>query len=93
MPTVRKILYYRNPMGWPTPRRRRRRTRWHDYVAVYEGEDESAAGGEAASPNQVRISTEKIQKLGVRTEPAAMRLLGKTVRAAVVSSPTSGASR
>ena len=53
-----------------------------DYIPVYEGEDESAPGAEAASPNQVRISTEKIQKLGVRTEPAAMRLLGKTVRAA-----------
>jgi Cu(I)/Ag(I) efflux system membrane fusion protein len=53
-----------------------------DYIPVYEGEDESTPGAEAASPNQVRISTEKIQKLGVRTEPAAMRLLGKTVRAA-----------
>ena len=35
-----------------------------------------------ASANQIRISTEKIQKLGVRTEAASMRLLGRTVRAA-----------
>ena len=36
-------------------------------------------GGVAA---QLRISTEKIQKLGVRTEAASLRLLGRTVRAA-----------
>jgi Cu(I)/Ag(I) efflux system membrane fusion protein len=53
-----------------------------DYVAVFEGEDDAGTSSEPASPGQVRISTEKIQKLGVRTEAAAMRLLGKTVRAA-----------
>ena len=56
-----------------------------DYIAVYEGEDEPEAAtepGKAAAPNQIRISTEKIQKLGVRTEAAAKRALGKTVRAA-----------
>jgi Cu(I)/Ag(I) efflux system membrane fusion protein len=82
-PKQRKVLYYRNPMGLadtsPTPKKD---PMGMDYIAVYEGEDESTAGGEPASPNQVRISTEKIQKLGVRTEAAAMRLLGKTVRAA-----------
>ena len=82
-PKQRKLLYYRNPMGLadtsPTPKKD---PMGMDYVAVYEGEDESASGGEPASPNQVRISTEKIQKLGVRTEAAAMRMLGKTVRVA-----------
>jgi RND family efflux transporter MFP subunit len=82
-PKQRKLLYYRNPMGLadtsPTPKKD---PMGMDYIAVYEGEDESASGGEPASPNQVRISTEKIQKLGVRTEAAAMRMLGKTVRAA-----------
>ncbi len=76
----RKLLYYRNPMGLadtsPTPKKD---PMGMDYVAVYEGEDES---GEPASANQIRISTEKIQKLGVRTEAASMRVLGKTVRAA-----------
>jgi Cu(I)/Ag(I) efflux system membrane fusion protein len=82
-PKQRKLLYYRNPMGLadtsPTPKKD---PMGMDYIPVYEGEDESTPGAEAASPNQVRISTEKIQKLGVRTEAAAMRLLGKTVRAA-----------
>ena len=82
-PKPRKLLYYRNPMGLadtsPTPKKD---PMGMDYIAVYEGEDESTPGADATSPNQVRISTEKIQKLGVRTEPAAMRLLGKTVRAA-----------
>ena len=83
VPKQRKLLYYRNPMGLadtsPTPKKD---PMGMDYIAVYEGEDESAPDAEPASPNQVRISTEKIQKLGVRTEAAAMRMLGKTVRAA-----------
>ena len=82
-PKQRKLLYYRNPMGLadtsPTPKKD---PMGMDYIPVYEGEDESTPGAEPASPNQVRISTEKIQKLGVRTEAATMRLLGKTVRAA-----------
>ena len=78
----RKLLYYRNPMGLadtsPTPKKD---PMGMDYVPVYEGEDntaESASGG----PKQIRISTEKIQKLGVRTEVASLRLLGKTLRVA-----------
>jgi Cu(I)/Ag(I) efflux system membrane fusion protein len=82
-PKQRKLLYYRNPMGLadtsPTPKKD---PMGMDYIAVYEGEDESTPGAEPAAPNQVRVSTEKIQKLGVRTEAAAMRMLGKTVRAA-----------
>ena len=85
-PAQRKPLYYRNPMGLadtsPTPKKD---SMGMDYVAVFADEDESAGGAGAAgaaAPNQVRISTEKIQKLGVRTEAAALRLLGKTVRAA-----------
>ena len=85
-PKPRKLLYYRNPMGLadtsPTPKKD---PMGMDYIAVYEGEDESGSAGlvsAAASPNQVRISTEKIQKLGVRTEAVRMRLLGRTVRAA-----------
>jgi RND family efflux transporter MFP subunit len=78
---TRKLLYYRNPMGLadtsPTPKKD---PMGMDYIAVYEGEDEGA--DKQGSANQIRISTEKIQKLGVRTEAAAMRALGKTVRAA-----------
>lgn len=85
-PKPRKLLYYRNPMGLadtsPTPKKDQMGM---DYIAVYEGEDASGpagTAGAAASPNQVRISTEKIQKLGVRTEAVQMRPLGRTVRAA-----------
>ena len=85
-PKPRKLLYYRNPMGLadtsPTPKKD---PMGMDYLPVYEGEDEPGSAGSpgnAGSPNQVRISTEKIQKLGVRTEAAALRLLGRTVRAA-----------
>jgi Cu(I)/Ag(I) efflux system membrane fusion protein len=81
-PQQRKLLYYRNPMGLadtsPVPKKD---PMGMDYIAVYEGEDDSASGAGTAA-GQVRISTEKIQKLGVRTEPAAMRVLGKTIRAA-----------
>ena len=79
-PMARKLLYYRNPMGLadtsPTPKKD---PMGMDYVPVYEGEDEP---GDAASSKQIRISTDKIQKLGVRVEAASMRALGKTVRAA-----------
>ena len=75
-----KLLYYRNPMGLPdTSPTPKKDSMGMDYIPVYEGEDEGADKGGA---NQVRISTEKIQKLGVKTEAAAVRTLGKTVRAA-----------
>ena len=78
----RKLLYYRNPMGLadtsPTPKKD---PMGMDYTPVYEGEDEDSSA-EPGTVNQVRISTDKVQKLGVRTEPAAKRLLGKRLRAA-----------
>jgi len=78
---VRKLLYYRNPMGLPdTSPTPKKDPMGMDYIPVYEGEDEDA--GKPGAPGQIRISTEKIQKLGVRTEAAALRALGKTVRAA-----------
>lgn len=49
-----------------------------DYIPVYEGEQDN----EPATANQVRISTEKVQKLGVRTETAKLRSLDRIVRAA-----------
>jgi RND family efflux transporter MFP subunit len=77
-PKARKLLFYRNPMGLadtsPTPKKD---SMGMDYIAVYEGEDDDRA--EAAQT--VKISSEKIQKLGVRTEAATMRVLDKTVRA------------
>ena len=76
----RKLLYYRNPMGLadtsPTPKRD---PMGMDYVAVYAGEDDSAS--EPGAAGQIRISTEKVQKLGVRAEAASLRVLGRAVRA------------
>lgn len=90
---IRKILYYRNPMGLadtsPVPKKD---TMGMDYVPVYEGGDETGSApstdsGQTASPiatsggsGQVSISVEKVQKLGIRTEPATMRMLDKTMR-------------
>ncbi|MFA6311227.1 MAG: efflux RND transporter periplasmic adaptor subunit [Sterolibacterium sp.] len=78
----RKLLYYRNPMGLPdTSPTPKKDPMGMDYIAVYEGEED---GGESppGSANQIRISTEKVQKLGVRTEAASLRTLDKIVSAA-----------
>ena len=78
----RKLLYYRNPMGLPdTSPTPKKDSMGMDYVAVYEGEDDGDASAPGAS-SQVRISTEKVQKLGVRSEPASLRALDRIVRAA-----------
>ena len=75
----RKILYYRNPMGLPdTSPTPKKDPMGMDYIPVFEGEQDE----EPASANQTKISTEKIQKLGVRTETASVRTLDRTVRAA-----------
>ena len=76
--TERKLLFYRNPMGLPdTSPVPKKDPMGMDYVPVYEGGDE----GEPAAANQLKISTEKVQKLGVRTEKAQRRALDRLVRA------------
>ncbi|MDD2878949.1 MAG: efflux RND transporter periplasmic adaptor subunit [Rhodoferax sp.] len=76
---AKKLLYYRNPMGLPdTSPTPKKDPMGMDYIAVYEGSD----ADEAAAPGQVVISTQKVQKLGVRVEAAQKRILDKTVRAA-----------
>ncbi len=73
----RKLLYYRNPMGLPdTSPVPKKDSMGMDYIAVYEGEDEPSAAGE------IKISTEKVQKLGVKTEAATVRELARRVTAA-----------
>jgi membrane fusion protein, copper/silver efflux system len=73
----KKILYYRNPMGLPdTSPVPKKDPMGMDYVPVYEGGEEEQTSG-----NQIKISTDKVQKLGVRTERAGMRELTRTVRA------------
>ncbi|WP_420477184.1 efflux RND transporter periplasmic adaptor subunit [Noviherbaspirillum sp. ST9] len=75
----RKLLYYRNPMGLPdTSPVPKKDPMGMDYIPVYEGEEDA----DSSSGNQIKISTEKVQKLGVRTEKAAQRTIDKVVRAA-----------
>lgn len=76
----RKLLYYRNPMGLPdTSPVPKKDSMGMDYIAVYEGEEDAGSTGGAP---RVSISTEKVQKLGVRTEVASLRVLDRLVRAA-----------
>jgi Cu(I)/Ag(I) efflux system membrane fusion protein len=73
----RKILYYRNPMGLPdTSPVPKKDSMGMDYTPVYEGEEPASDG------STVKISIEKVQRLGVRTEAAAPRELVRTVTAA-----------
>jgi len=78
----RKLLFYRNPMGLPdTSPVPKKDPMGMDYIPVYaDGEDEANKAPGPAS--QIRIGPEKVQKLGVRTEAASMRALGRIVRAA-----------
>lgn len=71
---ARKPLFYRNPMGLPdTSPVPKKDSMGMDYVPVYEGEAESG--------KQLSISIAKVQKLGVTSEPAALRELKRTLRA------------
>jgi Cu(I)/Ag(I) efflux system membrane fusion protein len=70
----RRILYYKNPMGHPdTSPVPKKDSMGMDYLPVYEGEEDDACA--------VRVSADRIQKLGVRTEAAALRPLARTIRA------------
>jgi len=74
-----KLLYYRNPMGLPdTSPSPKKDPMGMDYIAVYEGESTD----QPTASNQVKISTDKVQKLGVRTEAAQLRSLDRSIRAA-----------
>ncbi|MGC2164488.1 MAG: efflux RND transporter periplasmic adaptor subunit [Gallionella sp.] len=69
----RKVLYYRNPMGLPDASPGPKKDAMGmDYVAVYDGHDEVAG--------QLSISTDKVQKLGVKSEAATLRDLNRTLR-------------
>lgn len=75
----RKILFYRNPMNpavtSPTPMKD---DMGMDYVPVYEGEGDAAGGEEA--PGTVRVSAEKIQRAGVKSEVVRRRSLRRIIR-------------
>ncbi len=76
-PSGKKILYYRNPMGLPdTSPVPKKDPMGMDYIPVYEGDAQASL-----PPGAVKVSPDKIQLLGVRTEAAQERELQRTVHA------------
>ncbi|MET4384907.1 Cu(I)/Ag(I) efflux system membrane fusion protein [Bradyrhizobium sp. F1.4.3] len=70
----RKIKYYRNPMGLPdTSPAPKKDSMGMDYIPVYEGED--------TDDGSVKLSPGKIQRTGVKSEPAELRRIRTLVRA------------
>ncbi|WP_342730408.1 efflux RND transporter periplasmic adaptor subunit [Bradyrhizobium sp. B117] len=70
----RKIKYYRNPMGLPdTSPVPKKDSMGMDYIPVYEGED--------SDDGSIKLSPGKIQRTGVRSEPAERRAISVTVKA------------
>ena len=72
--TNRKIEFYRNPMGLPdTSPTPKKDPMGMDYIPVYEGDD--------ADDGSVKLSPGKIQRTGVKSEPAAPRVIRTAIRA------------
>jgi Cu(I)/Ag(I) efflux system membrane fusion protein len=70
----RKILFYRNPMGLPdTSPVPKKDSMGMDYIPVYEGDEPS--GGKT-----IKVSLDRIQRSGVRTETVEPRVLVRSVR-------------
>ena len=71
----RRILYYRNPMGLPdvssVPKKD---PMGMDYIPVREGEDQDDG-------KTVKVSLDKVQRSGVRTESVQERVIAVPVRA------------
>jgi membrane fusion protein, copper/silver efflux system len=76
----RKLLYYRNPMGLPdTSPSPKKDSMGMDYIAVYADEADSSGG--------VKVSLDKVQRAGVRSEPASLVTLSRTIRAPGIAKP------
>src|SRR5215211_1555433 len=72
---ARRILYYRNPMGLPdTSPVPKKDWMGMDYIPVYEGEEQDDG-------KTVRVSLDKVQRSGVRTQPVEERVMAREVRA------------
>jgi membrane fusion protein, copper/silver efflux system len=70
----RKIKYYRNPMGLPdTSPTPKKDSMGMDYIPVYEGDD--------TDDGSVKLSPAKVQRTGVKSEPAAKRVIRSIIRA------------
>jgi Cu(I)/Ag(I) efflux system membrane fusion protein len=76
----RKILYYRNPMGLPdTSPVPKKDWMGMDYIPVYEGEEDDGIS--------VSVSLDRVQRSGVRSEPAELRNIARPVRAPGIAKP------
>jgi Cu(I)/Ag(I) efflux system membrane fusion protein len=76
----RKILYYRNPMGLPdTSPTPKKDSMGMDYIPVYEEAGQTGAG--------FTVSLDRVQRAGVRTEPARLVKLVRPVRAPAIAKP------
>ena len=74
LPADRKIKYYRNPMGLPdTSLVPKKDSMGMDYIPIFEGDD--------ADDGSVKLSPGKMQRTGVKSEPAARRVIRTMVRA------------
>jgi Cu(I)/Ag(I) efflux system membrane fusion protein len=71
--TERKILYYRNPMGLPdTSPVPKKDSMGMDYIPVYADEHDE--------PGTVKVSLDKVQRIGVTTEKVEVRAVSRGVR-------------
>jgi membrane fusion protein, copper/silver efflux system len=69
----RKILYYRNPMGHPdTSPVPKKDSMGMEYIPVYADEQDDS--------DTVKVSLDKVQRSGVRTEKVGILPLSRTVR-------------
>jgi len=73
----RKILYYRNPMGLPdTSSVPKKDNMGMDYLPVYADEAQAQSG----TPGTVRLSLDRVQRLGVRTIAVERKALIQAIR-------------
>ena len=73
-PQPKQILYYRNPMGLPdTSPVPKKDSMGMDYIPVFAGDE--------ADGSTLKLSPGKLQRTGVRSEAAAMRIVSTPVRA------------
>ncbi|MEQ1613801.1 MAG: efflux RND transporter periplasmic adaptor subunit [Hyphomicrobiaceae bacterium] len=71
---LKKVLFYRNPMGLPdTSPVPKKDGMGMDYIPVYEGEQPDDG-------STVKVSVERVQRAGVRTEVAELKRISRPVR-------------
>src|SRR5712692_1607683 len=71
----KKIRFYRNQMGLPdTSPVPKKDSMGMDYIPVYEGDDQG-------DDNTIKVSLDRVQRSGVRTEKVQLRTLTRPVRA------------